>query len=110
MTETTVFEVPIQNFPYEEDEHYGKLYPYLPSVVVRNIIEKIPPNVRSAVEVDFERIPKHIFETAVTRHREMFPARHTPEEAAEIEKRLMELLFDHEKTYTGKRTEKGVME
>ena len=105
-----VFGVPVQNFPYEEDEHYGKLYPYLPSIVVQNIIEKIPPSVRSAVKVDFERIPKSYFETAVARHREMFPVRHTPEKEAEIEKRLTELLFDRQKTYAEKRNGKEVTE
>lgn len=89
-------QVKVINFPYTEEDG-EKLYPLLSGVVVENIIEEIPEDIRPAIILDYEKIPKSYFEEERERIRKMRGGKKmSPEELEATERKLVDIFFGEE--------------
>lgn len=86
--ETKMFDgVEVRNFPVFRREE--KTYPLYSAVVVEGIVEKIPEEIRSAVVIDYNKIPSSFFE----RERSDGSKKMNPSELKYAEDRLRKTIF-----------------
>lgn len=54
--------VPVHNFPVSFEEGGDEVYPLDSGIVVRDMAKKIPEEIRPAVIIDYEKIPRSFFD------------------------------------------------